>query len=98
MTLRPLADRVVVDRDEAEEKSPGGIVIPDAARKRPQRGTVVAVGPGKFTDAGHRMTPELSVGDRVLFGFYSGEEVKLEGGEKRWLMREGDILAIIEGE
>lgn len=90
--LRPLDDRIVVKRLEAEEKTSGGIILPDAAKEKPQRGEVVAVGPGKLLDSGNRATPDVVKGDIVLFGKYSGTEVKVEGMELL-IMREQDILA-----
>ena len=95
MTLRPLDDRVVVEALEAEEKSPGGIVIPDTAKEKPQQGKVVAVGPGKLLDDGTRAKPSVKVGDTVLFAKYSGSEVTVDGKELM-IMRESDILAKLE--
>lgn len=92
VTLRPLDDRIVVRRLEAEEKTAGGIILPDAAKEKPQQGCVVAVGAGKLLDSGTRATPDVKVGDTVLFGKYSGTEVKVDG-EDFLIMREGDILA-----
>ncbi len=93
--LDPLDDRVVVKRLEAEEKTVGGIVLPDTAKEKPQKGEVVAVGPGKLLDSGERAKPEVKPGDRILFGKYTGSEVKVEG-EELLIMRESDILAILE--
>ncbi|MCX7936015.1 MAG: co-chaperone GroES [Planctomycetota bacterium] len=90
--LRPLDDRVVVKRLEAEEKTSGGIILPDNAKEKPQRGEVIAVGPGKLLDNGQRATPDVKVGDIILFGKYSGTEVKVEGVEYL-ILRESDILA-----
>ncbi len=90
--LRPMDDRVVVKRLEAEETTSGGIILPDAAKEKPQRGTIVAVGAGKLLDSGNRATPDVKEGDIVLFGKYSGTEVKVEG-EEYLIMRESDILA-----
>ncbi|MCC8189305.1 MAG: co-chaperone GroES [Planctomycetes bacterium] len=90
--LQPLDDRVVVKRLEAEEKTAGGIILPDNAKEKPQRGQVVAVGPGKLLDSGNRATPDVATGDTVLFGKYSGTEVKVDGVELL-IMRENDILA-----
>lgn len=90
--LRPLDDRVVVKRLEAEEKTAGGIILPDNAKEKPQRGEVVAVGPGKLLDSGTRATPDIAVGDTIIFGKYSGTEVKVDGVELL-IMRENDILA-----
>jgi chaperonin GroES len=91
-TLRPLDDRIVVRRLEAEEKTSGGIILPDNAKEKPQRGEVVAVGPGKLLDSGKRAEPDVKAGDAVLFGKYSGTEVKVDGVEVL-LRRESDILA-----
>ena len=90
--LQPLDDRIVVKRLDAEEKTAGGIILPDAAKEKPQRGEVVAVGPGKLLDSGNRATPDVAAGDLVLFGKYSGTEVKVDGVELL-IMRENDILA-----
>jgi len=92
LKLRPLDDRVVVKRLEAEEKTSGGIILPDNAKEKPQRGEVIAVGPGKLLDNGTRATPDVKVGDIILFGKYSGTEVKVEGVEYL-ILRESDILA-----
>jgi len=90
--LEPLDDRVVVRRLEAEEKTAGGIVLPDTAKEKPQRGEIVATGPGKLLDNGKRAGMEVGTGDTVLFGKYSGTEVKVQG-EEVVIMRESDILA-----
>jgi len=95
MKLRPLNDRVVVRRIEEEEKTPGGIIIPDTAKEKPIQGEVLAVGMGKLMDDGNRRPLDVKVGDRVLFSKYAGTEVKVEG-EELLIMREDDILAIIE--
>ena len=93
--LRPLADRVLVERDEAEDRTAGGIVLPDNAKEKINRGKVIGVGDGKLNDEGKRVPLQVKPGDRVLFGKYSGEEFKL--GEDEWLLiRESDILAVIE--
>jgi chaperonin GroES len=92
VSLRPLDDRVVVQRLEAEEKTAGGIILPDAAKEKPQKGKIVAVGEGKLLDSGVRAKPDVVVGDLVLFGKYAGTEVKVEGQEYL-IMRENDILA-----
>ena len=92
LTLRPLDDRIVVQRLEAEEKTAGGIILPDAAQEKPQKGKVIAVGEGKMLDSGKRGTPDVKTGDIVLFGKYSGTEVEVEG-EEYLIMRESDILA-----
>lgn len=91
-SLRPLDDRVVVQRVEAEETTKGGIILPDNAKEKPQQGTVIAVGPGKLLDSGQRATPDVKEGDSVLFGKYAGTEVKV-AGEEYLIMREGDLLA-----
>jgi len=90
--LNPLADRVVVKPLEEKEQKKGGIIIPDTAKEKPQEGEVVAVGPGKFSDNGERMEPEVKKGDKVLYGKYSGTEVTVEGQELL-ILRESDILA-----
>jgi len=95
VNLDPLAARVIIRRLEAEEKTAGGIVLPDTAKEKPQKGEVVAVGPGKLLDSGERAKPELKAGDKILFGKYSGSEVKVEG-EELLIMRESDVLAILE--
>lgn len=92
VNLRPLDDRIVVKRVEAEEKTRGGIILPDAAKEKPQQGKVIAVGAGKLLDSGKRATPDVKAGDTVLFGKYSGTEVKVDGNEFI-IMRESDILA-----
>ncbi len=94
LNLKPLADRVVVEAAAAEEKSTGGIILPDTAQEKPQQGTVVAVGPGKVSDAGIEIKPTVKVGNKVLYGKYSGSEVTFEGKEYM-IMRESDILAIL---
>ncbi len=96
MNLRPLHDRVVIKRMEEERTSPGGIVIPDSATEKPIKGEVVAVGNGKVNDKGDVRALDLKVGDTVLFGKYSGTEVKVEGDDLL-VMREDDIMAVIEG-
>ena len=97
MHFRPLHDRVVVRRIEAEEKTSGGIIIPDTAKEKPQQGEVVAVGPGARDDAGKLVALELKAGDRVLFGKWSGTEVKIDG-EDLLIMKESDILGVLETE
>ena len=95
MKIRPLQDRVIVKRIEEEEKSKGGIIIPDTAKEKPQEGKVVAVGKGKVNDDG-KITPlDVKVNDRVLFGKYSGSEINIDG-EELLIMREEDILGIID--
>jgi chaperonin GroES len=96
MNLRPLHDRVVVKRMEEERTSPGGIVIPDSAAEKPIKGEVLAVGNGKVTDSGKKQALDVKAGDTVLFGKYSGTEVKVDG-EDLLVMREDDIMAVIEG-
>jgi chaperonin GroES len=94
MKLRPLDDRVVIEPLEAEEKTAGGIVLPDAAREKPQRGRVIAVGPGKRLEDGSFAKVALEKGDEVIFGKYSGSEVTVDGTEFK-IMRESDVLAKI---
>ena len=96
MKIRPLQDRVIVKRLEEEEKTKGGIIIPDSAKEKPQEGKVIAVGKGKKTEDGKVIPPDVKVGDKILFGKYSGSEVKIEG-EEHLIMKEEDILGIIEG-
>ena len=96
MKIRPLHDRVVIRRTEEERTSPGGIVIPDSATEKPIKGEVVAVGKGKLLESGEVRALDLKEGDRVLFGKYSGTEVKVEG-EELLVMREDDVMAVIEG-
>ncbi len=95
MKLRPLHDRVIVKRLEEEEKTVGGIIIPDTAKEKPQQGRVIAVGKGKVLENGQVIPLAVKEGDRVLFGKYSGADIKIEGDE-RLIMREDDILAIVE--
>ena len=96
MKIRPLHDRVLIKRLEEERKSPGGIVIPDTATEKPIRGKVIAVGTGRITEKGDVRPLALKKGDTVLFGKYSGTEVKVDG-EELVVMREDDIMAVIEG-
>jgi len=96
MSLRPLHDRVIIKRMEEERTSPGGIVIPDSAAEKPSKGEVIAAGNGKRTDRGEVIAMDVKVGDKVLFGKYSGTEVKVDG-EDLLVMREEDIMAVIEG-
>ena len=91
--LKPLADRVIVKALEEKEKKRGGIIIPDTAKEKPQEGEVIAVGPGKISDTGERIKPEVKKGDRVLYGKYSGTEVTVDGTEYL-ILRESDILAV----
>ncbi len=95
MKFTPLQDRVIIKRLEEENKTKGGIIIPDAAKEKPQEGRVVAVGSGKMTETGHRVAPEVKVGDKILFGKYSGTDIKIDG-EEHLILREEDILAVIE--
>ena len=96
MKLRPLHDRVIVKRMEEERMSAGGIVIPDSATEKPSRGEVLAVGNGKILENGDKRALDIKVGDKVLFGKYSGTEVKVDG-EELLVMKEDDIMAVIEG-
>jgi chaperonin GroES len=95
MKIRPLQDRVIVKRIEEEEKTKGGIIIPDTAKEKPMEGKVIAVGKGKVLEDGKVHPPDVKAGDRVLFGKYSGTEVKIDG-EEHLIMREDDILGVIE--
>jgi chaperonin GroES len=95
MNIRPLHDRVLIKRLEDEEKSKGGIIIPDTAKEKPIQGKVLAVGKGKILKTGDVIPPDLKKGDKVLFGKYAGTEVKIDG-EEHLLMREDDILAVIQ--
>jgi chaperonin GroES len=96
MKFRPLHDRVVIRRLDAEEKSAGGIIIPDTAQEKPMEGEVVAVGPGARNEQGQIVALEVRAGDRILFGKWSGTEVKLDG-EELLIMKESDIMGVIEG-
>jgi chaperonin GroES len=93
--VRPLHDRILVTRIDAEAKTPGGIIIPDTAREKPQEARVVAVGPGKTGDDGKRVPLDVKPGDRILFGKYTGNDVVIDG-EDHLIMREEDVLAILE--
>jgi len=95
MKVKPLDDRVLVKQSEAEEKTAGGIVLPDTAQEKPQRGKVIACGPGKMTDDGQRTSLSVKKGDEVFYGKYSGNEIDIDG-EKYVILRESDILAVIE--
>jgi chaperonin GroES len=95
MKFRPLHDRIVVRRIEAEEKTAGGIIIPDTAKEKPQEGEVLAVGPGARDEKGQVVPLDVKVGDRILFGKWSGTEIKLDG-EELLIMKESDVLGIIE--
>jgi chaperonin GroES len=92
INLRPLDDRVVVEPLEAEERTAGGIVLPDTAKEKPQRGTVLAIGPGKLLDSGERGDLSVAIGDEVIFGKYAGTDIELDGREVK-ILRETDILA-----
>jgi chaperonin GroES len=96
MKIRPLQDRVLVQRVQEEERTKGGIIIPDTAKEKPQEGKVVAVGKGKVGDDGKLIPLDVKAGDKILFGKYSGSEIKLDG-EDYLIMREEDILGILEG-
>jgi chaperonin GroES len=95
MKVKPLQDRLVVKRIEEEEKTKGGIIIPDAAKEKPQEGRVVAVGDGKVLENGQRAPMSVKAGDKILFGKYSGTEIKIDG-EEHLILREDDVLAIVE--
>jgi chaperonin GroES len=95
MKLRPLADRVIVRQNDAEEKTKTGIVLPDSAKEKPTKGKVIAVGPGKFDDKGKRMEVGVRSGDTVYYGKYSGTEVEVDG-QKFVILREADILGVLE--
>ncbi|WP_059413169.1 co-chaperone GroES [Cupriavidus basilensis] len=95
MSLRPLHDRVLVKRSDNETRTASGIVIPDSAAEKPDQGEVIAVGPGRRNEAGERIAPDLRVGDRVLFGKYAGQGVKVDG-EELLVLREEDIVAVVE--
>jgi chaperonin GroES len=95
MKIRPLQDRIIVKRVEEEEKTKGGIIIPDTAKEKPMEGKITAVGKGKVLEDGKVHPPDVKVGDRVLFGKYAGTEVKIDG-EEHLIMREDDILGVIE--
>jgi len=94
MSIRPLQDRVLVKRIAEEERTKGGIVIPDTAREKPMEGEVIAVGNGKILENGSKITPEVKAGDKILFGKYAGTEVKIDGVE-HLILREDDILGIV---
>ena len=96
MKFRPLHDRVVLRRIDAEEKTKGGIIIPDNAKEKPQEGEVIAVGPGARDESGHLQPLDLKPGDRVLFGKWSGTEVKIDG-EDLLIMKESDVMGVIDG-
>jgi chaperonin GroES len=96
MKFRPLHDRVVVRRIESDEKTKGGIIIPDTAKEKPQEGEVIAVGPGARDESGKLVTLDVKAGDRILFGKWSGTEVKIDG-EDLLIMKESDIMGVLEG-
>ena len=96
MKFRPLGDRVVVRRVQEDQKTPGGIIIPDTAQEKPQEGEVIAVGPGALDEHGKRVQPEVKAGDFVLFGKWSGTEVKVDG-QDLLIMKESDVMGVIEG-
>jgi chaperonin GroES len=95
MKVKPLQDRILVKRLDLEEKTPGGIIIPDTAKEKPQEARVIAAGPGRYLESGEIRKPAVKEGDRVLFGKYAGSEVKIDGVE-HIILREDDILAILE--
>jgi len=95
MNIRPLHDRIIVERVEEETKTAGGLIIPDTAKEKPQQGKVIAVGKGKTTEDGKQLGMDVKVGDRILFGKYAGAEIKIEGKEFL-MMREDDVLGVIE--
>jgi chaperonin GroES len=96
MNLRPLHDRIIIQRIEEGEQKVGGIIIPDSAKEKPQQGRVIAAGTGKVRDDGTRQPPDVKAGDLILFGKYSGQEIKLDG-EEYIIMREDEVLGVIEG-
>ncbi|MFA5516959.1 MAG: co-chaperone GroES [Desulfuromonadales bacterium] len=95
MNIRPLHDRIIVERIEEEAKTAGGLIIPDTAKEKPQQGKIIAVGKGKVTEDGKVLGMDVKVGDKVLFGKYSGTDIKIEGKEYL-MMREDDILGVVE--
>ncbi len=95
MKIKPLQDRILIKRIEEEAKTKGGIIIPDAAKEKPQEGKVVAVGDGKMLENGKRVAVQVKAGDKILFGKYSGTEIKIDG-EEHLILREDDVLAIME--
>lgn len=96
MNIQPLGDRVVIKQLEAQEKTKGGIILPDTAKEKPQEGKVVAVGKGRVLDNGNVVAPEVKVGDRILYSKYSGSEITTKEGEELLIIKEDDILAIIK--
>jgi chaperonin GroES len=97
MNIRPLHDRIIIQRLEEGEQKVGGIIIPDTAKEKPQQGKVIAAGAGKVKDDGTRQLPDVKAGDLILFGKYAGQEIKLEG-EDYLIVREDEVLAVIEGQ
>ncbi|MGG7579018.1 co-chaperone GroES [Rhizobium sp. Nf11,1] len=97
MSFRPLHDRILVRRVDSEEKTKGGIIIPDTAKEKPQEGEVIAVGPGARNDAGQIQALDVKVGDRILFGKWSGTEIKIDG-EDLLIMKESDVMGVIEAQ
>ena len=97
MKIQPLNDKILVKRLEAEERTKGGIVLPDSAKEKPKEGKVIAVGSGKLLDNGTRAKPQVAVGERILFNSYAGTEVKIEG-EEHLILNEDDVLAIVQSE
>ncbi len=95
MKVRPLHDRIIVKRTEEEEKTKGGIIIPDTAKEKPIEGKVIAAGPGRFNKEGNKVALEVKAGDRILFGKFAGTEIKIDG-EEHLMMKEDDVLAVIE--
>ncbi|MCP4246585.1 MAG: co-chaperone GroES [bacterium] len=95
ISFRPLDDHILVEQGEAEEITAGGIVLPDSAREKPQRGRVIATGPGKLLDSGERGAVDVKVGDQVFYGKYAGTEVEMQG-DKFVILRENDILAVVD--
>jgi chaperonin GroES len=96
MNIRPLHDRIIIQRLEEGEQKVGGIIIPDTAKEKPQQGKVIATGAGKVKDDGTRQRPDVKAGDLILFGKYSGQEIKLDG-EEYLIMREEEVLGVLEG-
>jgi chaperonin GroES len=95
--LKPLGDRLIVEPIEQEDTTSGGILLPETAKEKPQEGRVIAAGPGKLDDSGKRVKMEVKVGDRVLYARYAGTEIKLEGDKKVLILKESDVLALVEG-
>ena len=96
VTLKPLGDRLVIKPIEQEEVTAGGIILPETAKEKPQEGEVIAVGPGRLDDSGNRVKMEVQKGDRVLYAKYAGTEIKLERDEKVLILKESDVLAVVE--